>query len=368
LLLERGLQPEVVNEADPTERRGFSSGKWRSAKSVHIELTLRQIAVMLRSGLTLLAAIETVIEQPPSRAAQRIYETMRRSIENGASFADALAEHKIFPAGAISMIGMGEESGNLDTVIERAAVSMEMKRRNTAATLTALFYPAFTFLFAIGITIYMILAVIPEMEKALKALGKNLPAMTQSLLDAADFFTTYGLLMGILLIVLGVVLTILCMWPPGRLVIDQIILRLPLIGTILRTGATALFARSMGTLLSSGIPLVESLRIIGTIHSNRYFAAVVESARRKILEGGSLARSLSRPHAYTPMMLKMVGVGETSGNLEETLEHVADFHDERLEALVKRLSAMLEPSVVLVVGGLVGYVYIAFFVGLYGTM
>lgn len=368
-LLERGLQPERVREADPaSDSTRFSPGDLLSPRSVHVELTLRQVAIMLRSGMTLLSAIETIIEQPPSRAIRRVYETIRDRIESGAPFAEALSEHKCFPPGVVSMIELGEESGNLDMVLERSALSMEARRRNRTATWTALFYPSFTFLFAIGICIYMVIAVIPPMKKALEAMGKKLPAMTQSLLDAADFFARWGLVIGVSLGILLVVFVLVCLWPPGRIWLDRIALRLPVIGKVLRTGATALFARSMATLLGSGIPLVEGLRIVGSIHTNRYLSAVVESARRRILEGGSLAESLSRPHGYTPMMLKMVGVGETSGNLEETLEHVAEFHDEQLQSLIKRLSAMLEPAIVLFVGLLVGYVYIAFFVGLYGSM
>ncbi|MEM6280532.1 MAG: type II secretion system F family protein [Verrucomicrobiota bacterium] len=365
-LLESGLQPQAVRESDSAGAGNSDSPGFLSARSIHVELTLRQISVMLRSGLTLLAAIETVIEQPPSPAVRRVYEKIRHSLESGSSFAESLSEHKCFPPGVVSMIGMGEESGNLDVVLERSADTMESKRRNMTATITALFYPTFTFLFAIGICIYMVLAVIPPMKKALEALGRPMPAMTQSLLDVAGFFSKYGVLMAVIVVIMIIVFIIMWLWPPGRLAIDRALLRVPLFGTILRTGATALFARSMGTLLGSGIALVEGLRILGTIHGNRYYAAIVESARRRILEGGALAESLSQPHGYTPMMLKMVGVGETSGNLEETLEHVAEFHEDRLQALIKRLSALLEPAIVLFVGILVGYVYIAFFVGLYG--
>jgi type IV pilus assembly protein PilC len=373
MLLERGLRPETVvprAEAEGEAPAGLAAAllAWRSARSVHIELTLRQIAVMLRSGLTLLSAIETVVEQPPSRAAGRVYEEVRRSLESGSAFAEALAEHSCFPNAAVSLISMGEESGNLDLVMERAAQSMEARRRSRSATLTALFYPAFTFLFAIAICIYMVLEVIPPMKKALVSMGRSLPPMTQSLLDISDFFAKWGPFLVVAAVVGIVVFVALYLWPPGRLAIDRFFLRVPLVGTILRTGATALFSRSMATLLSSGIPLVESLRILAGIHRNRYLSAVVDSARRRILEGGTLAGSLDRPHSFTPMMVKMIAVGEASGNLDESLEHIADFHDEQLQSLVKRLSAMLEPAVVIVVGALVGYVYIAFFVGLYGSM
>lgn len=367
-LMERGLQPQTVREAGPADSDGFSVAHIISAKSIHIELSLRQIAVMLRSGITLLSSIEAVIDQPPSRSSKRVYEEVRRSLENGESFASALAEHKCFPDGVVAMIAMGEESGNLETVMDRAATSMEQKRRSRNATLTAMFYPTFTFLFAVGICVYMVVGVIPPMKKALEAMGRPLPPITKSLLDIGDFFAKWGVMMSMGLVIAIIAFIFIFLWPPGRLAIDRVLLRIPLIGTILRTGATALFSRSMGTLLDSGIALVEGLRIVGTIHGNRHLRVVLESARRRILEGGGLAESLSYPHAYTPMMLKMVSVGETSGNLEETLEHVADFHEDRLQALIKRLSAMLEPMVVIFVGVVVGYVYFAFFMGLYGGM
>lgn len=378
-LMEQGLRPEQLQAATENQVDGngmarsqwighFNPRNWGGVKSVHVELTLKQLAVMLRSGLTLLSAIETIIEMPPSRAVCRIYEQIQERLEGGSSLADALAQHKVFPKSVVAMIGLGEESGNLDVVMRRSSEAMESVRRNRNAILTALFYPAFTLFFAIGIGVYMVVAVIPPMKQALEALGRPLPPITQSLLDVSDFLVTYGPVVVIVLIAAALALTCFWLWPPGRLAIDRVLLRIPLVGTILRCGGTALFARSLATLLESGIRLVEGLRILTAVHSNRHFAAVVDSARNRILEGGTLADSLGRGQAYTPMMVKMVGVGESSGNLEETLENVADFHEERLQTLIKQLSALIEPAIVLLVGGLVGYIYIAFFVGLYGAI
>ncbi|WOO39491.1 type II secretion system F family protein [Rubellicoccus peritrichatus] len=379
LLLEKGLRPEQLQAATQSQTQQNAQGKtgllseldprnWGRVKSVHIELTLRQLSVMLRSGLNLLSAIDTIIELPPSRAVRRCYLDIREKVESGSSLADAISEHKGFPKSVVAMVGLGEESGNLDVVMRRSAESMESIRQNRNAMITALFYPTFTLLFALGICVYMIVAVIPPMKQALDALGRPLPAMTQSLLDLSELVVTYGPHFFVVLVTIVIAFTFVWLWPPGRLGIDRILLRLPLIGTILRCGGTALFARSMATLLESGIRLVEGLRILSRIHGNLYFAQVVDSARNRVLEGGTLADSLGRGNAYTPMMIKMVGVGESSGNLVETLENVADFHDERLQTLIKQLSAMIEPAIVLIVGGLVGYIYIAFFVGLYGAM
>ncbi|MEM8868431.1 MAG: type II secretion system F family protein, partial [Verrucomicrobiota bacterium] len=281
--------------------------------------------------------------------------------------ADALDEHKVFPKSVVSMISLGEESGNLDVVMRRSAEAMERFRRNRNAILSALAYPTLVVLFAIGLSAYMVVYVIPLLREALEALGRPLPPLTQSLLDLSNFIVTYGPAIAAVLAIATVTFIGILFWPPGRLAVDRSLLKVPLVGLILRSGGTALFARALATLLESGIRLVEGLRILTSIHSNRYFAAVVDSARNRVLEGGTLAESLGRGNAYTPMMIKMVGVGESSGNLEETLENVADFHEERLQALISRLSAVMVPAVILVAGGIVFYVYLAFFLALYGA-
>jgi len=368
-LMERGLEITQLVEADPnTDANPLSLQNARSPRSVHIELTLRQIAVMLRSGLSLMAAIETITEQPPSGAVKRVYQVVRTDLENGETFADALSKHKCFPSSTISMVAMGEESGNLDRVIDQAAFNMQERRKSKNATLTAMLYPTITFLFAIGIAVYMVVAVIPPMKKALSALGRPLPPITQSLLDVADFFTKWGSTIGVVIVILIVTFVLCWISPKGRLVIDRIMLIIPLIGKIQRTGATALFGRSMATLLGSGIAIVEGLRIVKDLHGNTYLIAVLDSARRHIMEGGNLADSLNHPHSYTPMMLKMVSVGESSGNLEETLNNIADFHEEQLQALIKQLGALMEPAIILFVGAIVAYVYIAFFLGMSGAV
>ncbi|MEM8868483.1 MAG: type II secretion system F family protein [Verrucomicrobiota bacterium] len=378
LLTEQGLILEQLQQATDAQRESLKGENdfvsrilnfqgIGGAKSIHIELTLKQLSIMLRSGLSLLAALETVIEMPPSNAVRKLYLRIRARVEGGSTLSDAFDEHKVFPKSVVSMIGLGEESGNLDVVMRRSAEAMERFRRNRNAILSALAYPTLVVLFAIGLSAYMVVYVIPLLREALEALGRPLPPLTQSLLDLSYFIVTYGPGIAAILAILTVTFVFILFWPPGRLAVDRFLLRLPLVGTILRSGGTALFARALATLLESGIRLVEGLRILATVHGNRYFAAVVDSARNRVLEGGTLAESLGRGNAYMPMMIKMVGVGESSGNLEETLVNVADFHEEQLQTLISRLSAVMVPAVILVAGGIVFYVYLAFFLALYGA-
>lgn len=370
-LREKGLRPISLS---PVVQHPSSTGKtaWlenaTSARSIHIELAMRQLSVMLQSGLTLLMAVRTVIDQAPSRAVRREFRNLQTMIEGGGSLAESMDTRPCFPKNVVALINMGEESGTLDTALERASEAMETRRTNKQAILTALFYPTFTLLFAIGISVYMILAVIPPMKLALEALGRRLPPITQSLVDVGDFFETKGLW-----VLSGIVIALVCyfavrMWPPGRMVLDKNTLRIPLIGRVFRTGATAEFSRSLYILLNSGITLVEGLRILGPLHKNHYLQDVVDSARQNVLAGGELAPALTKPTSYTDMMLKMVGVGEESGNLEEILLNSANFHDERLRSLIKQLSTVLEPVIIILVGIIVGYVYMAFFIGLYGAV
>ncbi|MEN1728799.1 MAG: type II secretion system F family protein, partial [Pseudomonadota bacterium] len=155
--------------------------------------------------------------------------------------------------------------------------------------------------------------------------------------------------------------------PVGRLLIDTVVLRVPLIGFILRTSATASFSRSFAFLVASGVTIIEALRTCQELHRNRRLAVVIADARKNVISGGSLAPALSVPKTFTPMLGNMVAVGERSGNLDETLIACAEFHEQRLEALIKALSSIVEVAVILVVGGIVGYVYIAFMMALYGA-
>lgn len=344
-------------------------GWWRRlpVRSVDVEITLQQLAVMLRAGLTLLDAMETLIEQAPGRATQALWADVSQAVSGGMPLADALEAQPSFPHVVRQLVRVAEESGNLDVVLYRCAEMMERKRLLKTSTISAMAYPFITLLAAAAVTIYMVLGVIPQMRKFLMALGRKLPAMTQSLVDLSVFLQNYGLpiLAGATVFAIAAVLFYLS--PSGRMQVDTWILRLPIIGPVLRVGATALLARAMSLLLQSGVTLLEALRTVETLHGNRRLGKLLAAARNRIIDGESLAPTLSAKGAYTPMLAKMAAVGETSGSLDEVLEQVAIFHEAQLQAQIRRLSALVEPAVIILVGGIVGYVYIAFFIALFAS-
>jgi type IV pilus assembly protein PilC len=322
---------------------------------------------MLRSGLTLLDAMETLIEQAPGRATQALWADVSHAVAGGMPLGDALEGRPAFPHVVRQLVRVAEESGNLDVVLYRCAEMMERKRLLKTSTISALAYPVITVLAAAGVTIYMILGVIPQMKKFLTALGRKLPPMTQSLIDLSVFIQDYGLPILAGTAVFAVAAVFFYLSPPGRMQVDTWLLRIPIIGPVLRIGATALLSRAMSLLLQSGVTLLESLRTVETLHTNRRLGKLLADTRNRIIDGESLAPTLAAKGAYTPMLSKMAAVGETSGSLDDVLEQVAIFHEAQLQAQIRRLSALVEPAVIILVGGIVGYVYLAFFVALFAA-
>jgi type IV pilus assembly protein PilC len=228
-------------------------------------------------------------------------------------------------------------------------------------------YPAIVFLLAIGLAVFMVVGVLPKLQVFLRAMGKKLPPMTQRLLDLSDWIQLNGLTTVIIAISLLIALVMIFLWPTGRAVIDALALRIPLLGKAFRTAGTALFATCFSALLSSGVTLIEALRVTERLMGNRRLASIVTTAREQVMQGEPLARHLGRPHGFMPMLPRMVAVGESSGTLDNVLDEVARFHEAQLERLIKRLTALIEPAVIVTVGSVVGYVYISFFMALFAA-
>lgn len=336
-------------------------------RTVDVEVSLQQMAVMLRSGLTLLAALKTVAEYAQRPAMRRVWEDVAERIQQGSSLADAMDGHRCFNHMVLQLVRIGEQTGTLETVVLRAAEALERRRLLRTQLLTALTYPTIVLVAAIGVTVFMVVGVIPKLRIFLQALGRKLPPMTQRLLDVSAFVETHGVQILISVFGLTGAVIALYLWPPGRLAIDRYLLRLPIIGRLLRLSGTAQFAHGLSVLLESGITLVEALRTVEQLHRNRYLASRVAEARQSVLRGSSLAEPLATPGAYLPMLSRMTAVGESAGTLDDVLREVARFHEGQLQTAIRRFSAIIEPVIVLVVGGIVGFVYISFFVALFSV-
>ncbi len=336
-------------------------------RSIDVELALQQIAVMLRSGLTLLNSLHTSSEHADRLKLRRILRRVMARIEEGSSFADALAEHPCFNNLTVQLVRVGEQTGTLDMVLVRATEAMERRRNLIQQVVTALTYPFIVLLAAIGVSLFMVLNVIPKLEIFIKALGKKLPPTTVFLMDLSEWFKIHGITLLVLVILSVVALLVGYRLPGFRISIDRVLLRIPIIGKVLRVAGTALFARALGILIRSGVTVLDALRTMESLGNNKYLAAVVAESRRKVFAGGSLAESLADKHGFMPMLGRMVAVGESSGRLDDVLDEVAKFYEGQLAVLIKQLSALVEPAIIVFVGGIVGFVYITFFLTIYSA-
>jgi len=340
---------------------------WVPVRSVDIELGLQQMAVLLRSGLTLLAALKTIAEYARSRPMRYVWEDVAEKIQGGSSLADALTEQNCFSHMVVELVRVGEQTGILEQVVTRAGEALERRRLLRNQVLTALFYPTVVFLAAIGVATFMVVSLIPKLQVFLTAIGRKLPPMTQRLLDISSFVQAYGfpIVIGLVALTGGVIA--LYLFPATRLIMDRLFLRLPVFGFLLRVSATVQFAHGLSVLLSSGITLVNGLSTVERQQRNRWAAGRVANARLSVLRGGSLAEPLAVPGVFMPMLARMVAVGESSGTLDEVLAEVAKFHENRLQSTIRLLSTIIEPVIVVVVGGIVGFVYISFFLALFAA-
>ena len=339
---------------------------WLRPGRIDVEVGFQQIASMLRSGLTLLSAIKTAGEQARRPSMTRVWERVYERIEEGSSFADAIAAYpRCFPEFVVELVRVGEASGTLDVVLARAADQLERSRGLKVTVINALFYPAMVLLMALGVTTFMLVSLIPKLQKFLTMRHKKLPAITLALLDVSSFAQAALPYLAIILPAAIIAFVAFYRWSPGRMWLDRFLLRVPIAGKILRISATAGFARTLGLLLESGVSLLAGLQTVQNLIGNRAISAHIASVRETVIQGGTLAAPLLEKRIFMPMLARMVAVGETTGTLDPVLEEVAKFHEKELAAIMRWLSVLIEPAIIVVVGGIVGFVYIAFFVALF---
>lgn len=364
-LRAQGLFPLELTPARggaATETPGWTPTYVRSADVV---LFLSQLALMLRTGLTLLRALETLEASASRKGLQRVARRLAQAVSAGRSLSQALeAEHALIPPIAVHLVRTAEATGELAEALDRSSGYIERRAALQGQLLTSLAYPAVVILVAGGTFWFLTTSVLPKFVSFLASRGGVLPWSTQRLMDVSAFMVAWGTTAVTAAGALLVALLLLRRTRGGRRVMDRGVLSLPVVGGLLRTAAQAHLGRTLGLLLRSGLPLVESLRLLGESFSNRCYADLVAAARERVVQGLALATSLEHP-VVAPMTMQVVRVGEETGALDDVLLQLGEFHDQRLQAHVRALSSMVEPVIIVVVGGMVGFVYISFFQALF---
>lgn len=333
-----------------------------------VERGLRQISLMLRNGLTLLVALRTVAENSLSRPSRALWNSVADSVETGSTFAESLQMWpREFSPLIVELARAGEFAGTLDVSLDRGADHMERARELRTRVLQALFYPAIVLTLTIVVALVMFVKVLPEMEKFLQTVNRKLPPLTENVLAISRFLSAYIYHIGIVVIAAGVAVWILTRTPAARATLERFLLRVPILGTIRQLSSTILFSRSMAVLIGNGIGIVKSLELAGGILQNPVAAAVVRDARERIIGGGTLAESLGESRIFSPLLRRMISIGERSGALERIFEDAATFHESDLQRWIRTASALAEPVVTIAIGAVVGIVYTAFFLAVFAA-
>ena len=370
LVEELRAQGLLVLSCKPAKGQG-THGRFHPARllpmtSLDVELGFRQLASMIRSGVSLLTALQTVKEQSGSPRAMRVWECVHTDVLGGQSLAEAMKSQKgKFGEMAHRLIRVGEQSGELELALTRAADQMETRRNLRMLLVNALVYPILAVLMAIGVSVYLVMVVIPKISEFLQAGGSELPPMAQFLVSLSDWMVANypWILAGIG----GAIAlwSLFRLFPKGREAEDAFLLRIPVTGRILRLSGTALFARTMQMLTESGVTLLQSLEVASQLLPNRRLSRRVRDAFHSVMRGETLAASLAAAKEFLPMLPHMAAVGETTGALAETFGETARFHELLLSIAIKRFGIVIEPLMIVITGLIVGFVYIAFFTALF---
>ncbi len=359
-LRDMGYFPSSIGEAAQPSPARPGQVRRRGITSADIVLMTRQLADMAAASVPMFRSLSVLVEQANSPALQSLLEAVRADVQEGRPLSDALERHsRYFPNLFVNMVRAGETSGHLDAVLMRLAEFLEKSMQRRSQVISALLYPAVLITVAIGAVAFIIGFLIPKLSTLFEELEQTLPLITQILLGvAAVLGKTWWILV---LLILGLVLGLrwFARTPAGREVLDLWALRLPLMGPIWHKMAVSRLARTFGTMLGGGVPILDALEISGNAVGNRPMARAIGAMSDEVREGTSVASALERTGVFPPMLTHMTAVGEETGQLPEMMIRVADSLDFEVDSTLGRLTTLLEPFVIIVMGVIVGFIVLA---------
>lgn len=338
-----------------------------SVKMKDLVVFSRQFATMIDAGLPLVQCLDILGSQAENPFFGKVIKQVKNDVESGATFADALKKHpKVFDTLFANLVAAGEVGGVLDVVMQRIATYLEKAEKLARQVKSAMVYPAVICLVAIVVVSVLLVFVIPIFQNMFAEMGGgNLPAPTQIVIDMSEW-TKSNILF---LIAAGVGLVFLWKYirknPRGREVTDDLFLRSPVFGPVLQKVAVARFTRTLGTMISSGVPILEALDITARAAGNCTVEKAVLKARASISEGKTIAEPISRSSVFPPMVCQMINVGEQTGALDTMLGKIADFYDDEVDSAVKGLTSLMEPAMMVILGGLIGGMVVAMYLPIF---
>ena len=327
---------------------------------------VRQFATLINAGLPLVQSLEILRDQQDNKTFSGVLKDVKRDVEGGATFSDAIKKHpRVFDYLFLHMIAAGEAGGILDVILNRLATYIEKIAKLKKKVKGALTYPAIVVTIAVSVIAVILIYVIPVFTGLFKDAGVKLPALTLFVINLSDFTKRFFFWM-----ILGVILLVFLLrkirkQPRGRLATDRLLLRAPVFGLLIRKVAIARFSRTLGTLLSSGVPILDAMNIVANTAGNAVLENAIREARTAIAEGRSVADPLQETKVFPPMVTKMIAVGEATGALDSMLEKIADFYDDEVDTTVEALTSLLEPLLIVFLGVTIGGILVAMYMPIF---
>ena len=335
-------------------------------KTRDLMIFTRQFSTMIDAGLPLVQCLDILHQQQENMWFKKILGQIKTDVESGKTFADALGKHpKVFDALFVNLVAAGETGGILDTILTRIAMQTEKSVKLAKQIKGALFYPAAVMTVAIGAVAVLLLFVIPVFEKMFADFGGALPMPTQVVIDVSRWSTDHWYVFIIVPIALVLGFNAIAKNPKGRRALDKLMLTMPIFGPLIRKTAVARFTRTMGTMLSSGVPILDALDIVARASGNLIVGEGIQYARRRVSEGKTVAEPLSETKIFPSMVCQMVSIGESAGALDTMLNKIADFYEEEVDAAVAGLTSLLEPIIMVFLAVVLGGFLIAMYLPIF---
>jgi len=320
-----------------------------------LSVLCRQFVSMTKAGVSLLEALRMLCEQTENKKLQKALTQVRAEVEKGETLAGSLAQHpKIFPALMVNMVEAGEASGNLETAFDRVAKQLERSNKTQALVKKAMIYPIVVACVAVAVVVVMLVIVIPSYTEMFADLGTDLPGITKAVVAVSDFIISKWYLLILIIVAAVFLIRTYAKTSAGQHLFGKLALKIPVVNNLVVKSASSMMARTLSTLMGSGVPLVEAVDIVSGVMSNIWFKEALQETKSQITLGSPLSKPLEDCGLFPPMVYHMVRIGEESGNIEEMLDKLADYYDEEVEMAVQSLMAAMEPMIIIVLALIVG--------------
>lgn len=329
----------------------------------------RQFATMINAGVSMARALAVLADQSENTRLRQIVKQIKDDVEQGSELSAALGKHPdVFSTLYVSMVKAGEMSGALDDVLNRLAVFLEKQSKLANEVKSAMTYPVVVLVIAVGIFFALLLFILPIFAGMFKQMNAQLPAFTQALINLSTFVLQWWWL--IILVIVGSIFAFrqYRKTPQGKYNVDKQMLRAPVFGPLIQKVAVARFTRTFGTLIKSGVPLISALEIVGLTAGNEVVAEAVVSVRGAVSEGQTLSVPLAETKIFPPMVTQMIAIGEETGALDEMLTKIADFYDDEVEAAIAAMTSLLEPLMIVGIGGMVGSIVVGMYLPIFSII